>query len=210
MRTLARICLPLGPVVAAILTFVWCSAAIAEVGPRSWARKSFQYVAVDQGLRDVLHELSAAAAVPIDVSDAVRGQVRGRWPEMPAGEFLDQLARTYALEWYFDGSLLSVSALSEDETRMLPLHGVELERLRHGLEAAGLMDQRFGLRAGPAAGVALVSGPPRFTALVQQSLDAIAASDAARPPSKLPAEAAPMEQKLAVFRGSAATILPMR
>lgn len=189
--------------------FVWCAAAVAAVAPVDWGRKSFQYVAVDQGLRDVLHELSAVAAVPIDVSDAVRGQVRGRWPEMPAREFLDQLARTYALEWYFDGSLLSVSASSEDATRLLPLHGVELERLRSGVETAGLMDQRFGLRAGPVAEVAVVSGPPHFIAMVQQSLDAISASDGARPRQKLTPEAASAEQRLVVFRGSAATSLPM-
>lgn len=205
MRTVARICLPVGHLIAATLMLVWCTAAsaAAAAGPGNWVQKPFQYVAVDQGLRDVLHELSAAAAVPIEMSDAVRGQVRGRWPEMPAGEFLGELARTYALEWYFDGSLLSVSALSEDETRLLPLHGVELEQLREGLVAAGLMDQRFGLRTGPAAGVALVSGPPRFTAMVQQSLDAISASNSARP--RPVAEPAPEERRLAVFRGSTAT-----
>lgn len=178
--------------------------------PGDWARRPFQYVAVDQGVRDVLRELSAAAAaaVPIDVSDAVRGQVRGRWPEMPAGEFLEQLARTYALECYFDGSMLAVSALSENQTRLLPLRGIELERLHDGLAAAGLMDERFGLRRGPMAEVALVSGPPRFIAMAQQALDAMVASDNARPRPKPAAE--PAEQRIAVFRGSAAASVSLR
>lgn len=205
---MAHICLRAGHVVAMTLILSWCVTASAATMSGNWARKPFQYIAVDQGLRDVLRELSAVAAVPIEVSEAVRGQVRGRWPEMPAGEFLDQLARTYALEWYFDGSLLSVSAMSEDETKLLPLHGVELERLRDGLASAGLMDLRFGLRAGPVAGVALVSGPPRFNAMVQQSLDAIRAADDARP--RPGPAAAPAEQRLAVFRGSAATSVSLR
>ena len=144
------------------------------------------------------------------MSDAVHGQVRGRWPEMPAGEFLEQLARTYALDWYFDGSLLSVSASSENETKLLPLHGVKLEQLRDGLVTVGLMDQRFGLRAGPVAEVALVSGPPRFTAMVQQSLDVIAASDAASQRVRPAPEPVPAEQRLAVFRGSTATSVSLR
>jgi len=157
---------------------------------------------VDQNLRDVLHELSIATATPIKVSDLVSGQAHGRWSNTTAGEFLSQLANTYALEWYFDGSLLSVSASSEDETRLVPLHGAGLEKVRDGLMTSGLMDTRFTLRAGPTPDVALVSGPPRFLAVVQQSVDAIVASGASLQAMRSGVAASSPQQELTIFRGS--------
>lgn len=139
---------------------------------QAWSQKPFQYVAVDQDVRGVLHELSVAASVPIEMSDAVRGQVHGRWSEMGAGEFLSRLAHDNGLEWYYDGSLLAVSAASENTTKLLPLHGIQVAALRSGLATTGLLDGRFGLRDGPISDTAMVTGPPRFIALVQQSLDA--------------------------------------
>lgn len=191
-------------VILAIAGSSWCGAAHAAVD-EGWARKPYHYVAVDQSLRDVLRELSIAAAVPIKVSDLVSGQAHGRWPDTTMGEFLGQLAKTYALEWYFDGSLLSVSASSEDETRLVALHGAGLEKLRAGLTTAGLMDTRFTLRAGPTPDVALVSGPPRFVAVVQEAMDAIVASSNISGPSQPRATIASTEQRITVFRGSSAT-----
>ncbi len=187
----------------------WCCPAHAAVDG-DWASKPFHYVAVDQNLRDVLRELSIAAAVPVKVSDLVTGQAHGRWPDTTMGEFLGQLARTYALEWYFDGSLLSVSASSEDETRLVALHGAGLEKLRAGLTTAGLMDARFTLRAGPAPDVALVSGPPRYLAVVQETLDAIVASGVVPKPVQPGSPITSAEQRVMVFRGSTATNVVFR
>lgn len=187
----------------------WCGAAHAAVD-EDWASKPFHYVAVDQNLRDVLRELSIAAAVPVKVSDLVSGQAHGRWPDTTMGELLGQLARTYALEWYFDGSLLSVSASSEDETRLVSLHGAGLEKLRAGLTAAGLLDARFTLRAGPAPDVALVSGPPRYLAVVQETLDAIVASGSVPKAMQSGSAVASTERRIMVFRGSTVTNVVLR
>lgn len=196
-------------VAATISVSACCSAAYAATDGE-WAHKPFQYVAVDQSLRDVLRELSIATSVPIKVSDLVSGQAHGRWPDTTAGEFLSQLARTYALEWYFDGSLLSVSASSEDETKLVSLHGAGLERLRDGLTTAGLMDARFTLRPGPTPDVALVSGPPRFLAVVQEAMDAIVASGTVSRPLQPGTVIASTERRVTVFRGSSATNVVFR
>lgn len=170
----------------------------SDARAESWSQKPFQYVAVEQDVRDVLRELSVAASVPIEMSDAVRGQAHGRWSEMGAGEFLSRFAHDYGLDWYFDGSLLSVSASSETTTRLLPLHGVQIDRLRSGLVASGLLDGRFGLRDGPVPDTAMVTGPPRFVAMVQQSVEAAAPSHP--PPPTAPQ--APAVEHLTIYHGS--------
>ena len=90
------------------------------------------------------------------------------------------------------------------------MHGAGLEKLRAGLTTAGLMDARFTLRAGPAPDVALVSGPPRYLAVVQETLDAIFASGSV-PKSPQPGGAiASAEQRIMVFRGSRVTNVVLR
>lgn len=189
--------------VAAVLGYMAATpwrTAWAEPAPhaqdraRPWSQQPFQYIALDQDIRDVLRELSAAVSVPVEMSDAVRGQARGRWDGPDAGHFLSRFAQDYGLDWYFDGSLLAVSAVSETATRVLPLHGVAMEPLRAGMASAGLLDSRFGLRAGPSPDTALVSGPPRFVSVVQQSIDA-------EQPAHETVRVAPAE-RVTIFHGS--------
>jgi len=186
-------------VTAMALLFSPCAVGQAA---EAWSHRPFQYVAVDQGLRDVLAEMATNVSVPIAVSEAVHGQVHGHWTEMAAGDFLDQLAKTYGLVWYFDGALLSVSTSAENTTKLLPLRGLSLAQLRSGMTVARLIDPRFELREGPAPGTAVVSGPPRFLAMVQQSLDAMANAIPVVP--TVPVVDAPVvpERTLSVFRGS--------
>lgn len=154
----------LGAVVSVSLSFP------AVAAGEFWKSKPFQYAAVDQSVNAVLQEFSAATGVPVDVSENVRGQVHERWPDKTAGEFLSHLSRDYGLEWYYDGSMLAISASSETSTQLLPLGSMSFDQLRAGLVSAGLMETRFGLRAGPKPGTVVVTGPPRYLALVKQTL----------------------------------------
>lgn len=181
----------------AVASVLWLG-AWSDAEAQAWSQKPFQYVAVEQDVRDVLHELSVAASVPIELSDAVRGQAHGRWSEMGAGEFLSRFAHDYGLDWYYDGSLLSVSASSETTTRLMPLHGMRVDTLRSGLVASGLLDERFGVRNGPVPDTAMVTGPPHFVAIVQQSVDAFAAP---RPSAETP-PAASAAERLTIYHGS--------
>lgn len=186
-----------------------CAGSVVA-GERDWAQKPFGYVAIDQSLRDLLREFAAAVAVPLDVSDAVRGQVSGRWPEMPADRFLGALTRSERLESYFDGATLFVSAASENASRMLPLHGATLDQVGRGLEHAGWLDDHFSVRPGPTPGVALVSGPPRFLSVVQQTIDAIADTPTPTVAQASPPPTVVTERRMQVFRGSAVTSVVLR
>lgn len=138
-----------------------------------WPSAPYDYVVVDQDLRTVLTQFGANTGLRITLSDAVQGQVRGRLPSVPPKEFLDNLAQSFGLDWYFDGAVISISAASEAQARLLPLQGVGFAKLRNGLVSAGLIDPRFQLRPGVSPDIALVSGPPRYVALVQQAVTAL-------------------------------------
>ncbi len=146
----------------------------------------------------MLLQFGANTGARVALSDAVQGRVRGRLPALPPRQFIEHVAQAYGLDWFFDGSVLSVSAVAEAETRFVPLTGIDVRALEAGLRGADLYDPRFSLRAGPGTGMALVSGPPRYLKAVQETADALAVHAAA--PS--PAGAAPAVS-LTVFRGSA-------
>ena len=151
-----------------------------------WPTATYDYVVVDEDLRNVLSQFGINIGVRIVMSDAVQGRVRGGFPPAPPRDFLVNLSRAFGLDWYFDGAVISVSAASEAQTRILPLQGVPLTTLQNGLTAAGLSDPRFQLRAGLAPDVAVISGPPRYLAVVQQAASAMALEKPAKDtPAKL-------------------------
>ena len=172
-----------------------CAPAVyAHAAPLPWSTEPYRYLVVDQDLRIVLEEFGRNLGVKLAMSEAVKGRVRGSLPQLPPRDFIDYLARTYGLEWYFDGAIMTVSATGEAETRILALHALDFKQLERGLMQAGIADQRFMLREGPGPGLAMVSGPPRFVQLVAQSVVAMA-SQTAPLPHKPPVQ---------VFRGSVA------
>ena len=143
------------------------------VPSKAWQAKSYSYIAVDQDLRDVLHEFGGNIGIPVSMSDQVTGTVRARWVGVSAGDFLNRLARTYAIEWYFDGTTLFVSASSETASKFISVHGGDVISLSAALLRSGLADQRFPLRDGPAPETVLISGPPRYLQIVEDTAEAL-------------------------------------
>ena len=158
--------------VALLATSLACQAIAAEP---AWPTAPYGYVVVDQDLRTVLLQFGSNIGTRIALSEAVQGRVHGRLPALPPREFLEQLAQSYGLDWFYDGTTLCISATDETETRFVALAGANVATLEQALRSTGLYDARFGLRPGPGADSAMVSGPPRDLKLVEAT--------AAAPPS---------------------------
>lgn len=164
-----------------------------------WRGRPFEYAVVDQELRDVLIELGKRVGLNAVVSDGVRGRVRGRLARGTAVETLDRLAAIYGLDWFTDGSTLHVSAVGEAVSRLVDLGGVPPAQLDSALRTLGVLDQRWPIRGSdPSLGMAMVSGPPRYVALVEQTLSVLARRP--RPDGTPQTEPA----RIRVFRGSTA------
>lgn len=128
---------------------------------------------VDQDLADVLVEVGSQVGVRVSVSPTVAGRVHGRLPEATTDAALDRLGRMFGFEWYFDGETVYVSALSESGSRLLNLGSVDSQRLAQALDQLGIADPRWPIRNAEGAGLGMVAGPPRYLALVEQTLAAL-------------------------------------
>ena len=138
-----------------------------------WSARPFQYVVLKQDVRGILAELGRNAGVTVILSDKVGGRVHGKVVERAknesapptAGEFLNRLAEANALTWYFDGSILYVSADQEYSTQFIEVGTLKPDAIVAELRRLSLMDERFSVRSAANAGLLSVSGPPAFIAV---------------------------------------------
>lgn len=169
----------------------------------------YRYTVIDQDLPAALQELGSNLAIKVNVSPEVKGRIQGRMPEGSAQEFLDRLAANYNLEWYYDGSVLYITSARESRTQLLVLSPIPFDRLKAALDALEIGDARFPIRPAPGKAVVMVSGPPRYVTLVEQTLAGLVAEEQARPkPAAEAAKAAPPPKvtTLTVFRGGQMTV----
>jgi type III secretion protein C len=164
-------------IVAALDLFI---APVQGLEPK-WPPGPYKYLVIDQDIRDVLTEFGRHIDAPIEVSDQVNGRLRGRLPVATAKEFLNKLCESYGLVWYFDGTTLHINARTEVKTELINIAGLPPDQLTVRLNALGIADPRFPVRSTPNGDILSVSGPPRFVALVRQTLTAMAS--VASPPA---------------------------
>ena len=163
------------PLLVTALALFWVSAqpAPAASGDPTWFSEPYDYVIVDQDLRDVLREFADNLGFRVQLSDEIDGQIRGDWPGVTARMFIDALARQFSFDWYYEGEILYVTARSEAEARMLALGPVGFAELESELANLDILDSRYPLRFSNESNLALVSGPPRYVELIEETLIAL-------------------------------------
>ncbi|PRD41749.1 type III secretion protein [Phyllobacterium phragmitis] len=145
-------------------------ASPAMAAPAGFA-EPYNYVVLDQDVRVALTEFGRNVGLPVVLSDAVNGRVRGRIEARTAGEFIERLAGANGLTWYFDGSVLHISADKEFMTRVLDAGRLSGEAVASEMRELGLADERFSLRAARNGNVITVSGPPAYINVVGQLVE---------------------------------------
>jgi type III secretion protein C len=170
---------------------------------------TYTYTVINQDLSAALLEFGSNLNIKVNVSQEIRGRIQGRLPDLAPLAFLNKLASLYNLEWYFDGQVLHVTSARESQSRLLVPGPVSFEQLASTLAAFEVADERYAVRPAPNTQLVLVTGPPRFVALVEQTLNGLIAEEQARPkPAGVRVESSPPQDTfLTVFRGSQTTIL---
>lgn len=151
---------------------------VAAADEDRWGQVSYPYTVIDQDVQDALTELGRNLEVGVDISDEVEGRLVGPWSSSTVDDFLARTADELDIEWFFEGRRLFVSSRSESIRQLLPLNGVQPEAWKASLDKLGISNDRFPVTIDPAQDMALVSGPPKFVALVAQSLPAAKAASA--------------------------------
>lgn len=147
------------------------TAAVQAATP--WPQAPFSYYAQNQDLVEVLREFAASFSLTPQIASRVAGSVNGRFNTASPTEFLDRLSGVYGLHWFVHAGTLFVSRAADMRTATVsPPYG-DVSGLRQALLQLGVLDTRFGWGELPEQGLALVSGPPAYVALIERTVDAL-------------------------------------
>jgi type II secretory pathway component GspD/PulD (secretin) len=164
-----------------------------------WPAAPYKYLVIDQDIKGVMAEFGRNIGLPVDVSDQVKGRLRGQLAPATATarEFLGNLCESYGLVWYYDGAVLHINTKSEIRTELINIGRLSPGEVGEKLSALGVADTRFQVRSTEDAGVISVSGPPPFVSMVRQTLAILL-----RRPPPVQEDTHGDEIKVRVFRGS--------
>ena len=159
----------IGKLVAAGL-FCACAflSTVALAANIPWKTPTYTLVARDMNLRAALDTFAVAQGLSIVMSENVQGIFSGDFKDTPSGEFLERLATVHNLTWYYDGAALYLYGAGEIQTMLLDLQYMKAGEIRTMLGELGVEDARFPLKTTSNDEIIMVSGPPRYVALVAE------------------------------------------
>ena len=152
--------------------FATCLAAVpAAAAPIPWKLPTYTLVARDMNLRTALDTFAVAEGLSVVMSASVEGVFSGDFKDVPPAEFLDKIATTHNLIWYFDGAALYIYGAGEIATILIDLRYMKAGEIRQMLAELGVEDMRFPLKTTSDDELVMVSGPPRYVSLVFEMIE---------------------------------------
>lgn len=133
-----------------------------------WKTPTWTLVARGMDLRTALDTFAVAQGISVVMSDQVTGVFSADFRDVPCEEFLERLAATHNLTWYYDGSALFIYGSGEIQTLLVDLKYMKAGEVRAMLAELGVEDARFPLRTASNDEIIMVAGPPRYVALVSE------------------------------------------
>ncbi len=145
-------------------------AGTGAAGAIPWKLPSYTLVARDMDLRMALDSFAVSEGLSVVMSDQVVGRFSGDFKSVPPDEFLEKIATVHNLMWYYDGAALYVCGAGEIQTLLLDLRYMKAGELTKMLGELGVEDRRFPLKTTSNDELIMVSGPPRYVALVAETI----------------------------------------
>ena len=150
---------------------------VARAAPSEWRNMPYSYIVVNQSVADVLRNFGYNTGLRMSIAPDISGVVHGRIDATTAGDFLDAVTKSNALDWYYDGVVMYVSPASAELTATVPLHGVSFSAIKESMGRLGLLDDRYKFSAeehGAASDFVIVAGPPSYVAVIKQAVESSA------------------------------------
>ena len=121
-------------------------------------------------LRTALDTFAVAEGLSVVMSPSVAGVFSGDFKDTPPAEFLDRIATTHNLIWYYDGAALYIYGAGEIATILIDLKYMKAAEVRAMLAELGVEDERFPMKTTSNDELVMVAGPPRYVALVAEMI----------------------------------------
>ncbi len=157
----------------AVIMFASLAPAASAAGAGAaipWKAPQYSIVARSMRIREALETFGTAQGISVVMSKAVGGVFSGTFKDVPAGEFLDRVATSHNLIWYYDGAALYIYASGEVQTFLLDLKYMKAGEVRSLIRELGVEDARYPIKTASNDELIMVSGPPRYVTLVAETI----------------------------------------
>ena len=112
----------------------------AEGAPIPWKLPKYTLVAREMDLRVALDTFAVAEGLSVVMSPSVAGTFSGDFKGVAPDAFLDKVATTHNLIWYYDGAALYVYGAGEISTLFIDLQYMKAGEVRAMLAELGVED----------------------------------------------------------------------
>jgi type III secretion protein C len=154
----------------AVAALAFNAGAAVSAATIPWKSPRYSLVARSMHIREALETFGTAQGISVVMSKAVTGVFSGSFKDVPAGEFLDRVATSHNLIWYYDGAALYVYASGEVQTFLLDLKYMKAGEVRSLIRELGVEDARYPIKTASNDELIMVSGPPRYVTLVAETI----------------------------------------
>ena len=154
-----------------LVTTLAFSVAWAGAATPPWPEASFTYMGGSTRLKKVLNSFGQTFGLKVALSPGAEGYdapVDGKLTASSPTEFLNQLASTYGLAWFYHDGTLHISRAGENATRALPIPGGGTS-VKAAMSQLGLIEPKFGWGELAERGVVIVTGPPAYVELIERT-----------------------------------------
>jgi type III secretion protein C len=144
----------------------------SQAGPAPWPDSAFSYYAQAKPLQAVLAEFAAGFSLSLDMPAALNTPVSGRFNGLTPTEFINRLGGIYGFTWFTHAGTLYVAGNHEQTVKAITAPGGS-ENLHKVLSNLHVLDPRFGWGELPGQSAVMVSGPPAYVRLVENTVAAL-------------------------------------
>lgn len=128
----------------------------------------------------MLRNFCLSQGVNTVIDPRVEGKVSGLFQNIMPDDFLNQISKAYGLLWFYDGNVLYIDPFDTIVSQLLQVEYYDADRLLKMLQALGIEGSNFSLRSLDQQGLMLVSGSPRFVAMVYDILSKLEVNEKTR------------------------------
>jgi len=132
--------------------------------------QAFEFYGQEQPLKDVITAIATHSRLGVSVNEDIEADFSGHLKQRNSFEALNYLAASFDLVWYSDGSTIFVDPINAMASRLFQLDQVAARQVEATMRSLSIWDGRFEWRSLNNQAILMVSGPPRYLALVEETI----------------------------------------
>lgn len=142
---------------------------LADATEVPWPKTHFTRISQGEDLARLLKDFCASMGIQAVLDPGIKGKVNGRFSNYTPEAFFKEIKENYGLITYYDGRVLFIYPSDKAVAELIEVNPQAADRLIPSLKVLGLYDTNYPIKVTGDAGLAYVSGPPKYVQLIKDT-----------------------------------------